>query len=232
MIDSKGNKIKLTLIQSAQQLEKTNFLAPVAPKSDNPNFFPFYYMRKAVFCRTSDTKIDITVNGIQQKPKLIPLLVNKKIVYLSRYAEIPVIGMWHSDSLAVLKPIKMDSSKSHVYELVENNGHFEIKSISETINGHTMKLHFSPSIPDLACLKSDIIIDGKFAISCDSITGIVGGEYKISKRNNQIIFTCHTTKGFQPNPGKVWVKTLNWQSSLEYIEQDNTMTIRSKWTKK
>ena len=75
-------------------------------------------------------------------------------------------------------------------------------------------------------------IDGRFTISCDSITGILAGEYKIEKTNNQIVFTCHPTKGFQPNPGKVWVKTMTWQSSLDYIEQDNTMKMSSKWIKK
>ena len=232
MIDSKGNKINLSVVQSSQTLDWTNFLAPVAPKSNNPSFFPFYYMRKTVFCRSSDTKIDLLINNIKQKPKKIPLLVNKKIVYLSRYADIPIIGMWHSDSSTVLKPIKKDSSKFNDYELVDNNGHLEIKSITESINGHKMKLHFSPSIPDLRYLKSDIVVDGRFAISCDSITGIVGGEYRIIKTKNQIEFTCHPTKGFQPSPGKVWIKTLTWQSLLDYVEQDNTMIMNSKWTKK
>ena len=232
MVDSRGNKIKLSVIQSSNAIDCTNFLAPVAPKSDNPSFFPFYYMRKTVFCRSSDTKIDLTINDIKQKPKKIPLLVNKKIVYLSRYADMPIIGMWHSDSSTVLKPIKKDSSKFNYYELVDNNGHSEIKSIIESIDGHTMKLHFSPSIPDLRCLKSDIVVTGRFTISCDSIAGIVGGEYKITNNKNQIEFNCHPTKGFQPNPGKVWVKTLTWQSLLDYNKQENTMTMSSKWTKK
>ena len=89
-----------------------------------------------------------------------------------------------------------------------------------------------PSIPDLRCLKPGIAIDGRFTISCDSIGGIVGGEYKISKIKNKIAFSCHPTKGFQPNPGKVWVKSLTWESVLDYNEQDNTMMMNSKWMKK
>jgi len=233
MIDYKGNKIKLLVIQSSKALDWSNFLAPVAPKSINPSFFPFYYMRNTIFCRSSDTKIDLLINNKKQKPKKIPLLVNKKIVYLSRYADMPIIGMWHSDTSAILNPINKNSSTVNDYELIDNNGHLEIKSIASYMdNGHNMKLHFTPSIPDLRCLKSGIVIGGRYTISCDSITGIIGGEYKLIKTNNQIAFSCQPTKGFQPNPGKVWVKTLTWQSFLDYIEQDNTMTMSSKWTKK
>ena len=110
MTDNKGNKIKLSIVQSSKALDWTNFLAPVAPKSENPDFFPFYYMRNTVFCRSSDTKIELMINNISQKLKKIPLLVNGKIVYLSRYAEMPIIGMWHSDESAILKPINTESS--------------------------------------------------------------------------------------------------------------------------
>jgi len=233
MTDKKGDSIKLSVIQSAKSLDWTNFLAPVAPQSSNPSFFPFYYMRNTVFCKSSDTKIDLLINNNKQKPKKIPLLVNKRIVYLSRYAELPIIGMWHANKTDSLSPINVDNVDPSIYGLINNAGHLEMKSITCFLdNGHNMRLHFSPSIPDLRCLKSNIVIDGKFTISCDSINGIIGGVYKISKTNNQITFTCHPTKGFQPNPGKTWVKSLTWRAQCSYNEHDNTMDINSKWIKK
>lgn len=233
MTDKKGDLIQLSVIQSAQILNWTNFLAPVAPKSSNPNFFPFYYMRNTVFCKSSDTKIDLLINKNKQTPKRVPLLINKRIVYLSRYVELPIISMWHANQIDSLRPINADTAKPSKFGLINNSGHIEIKSIAcFKDNGHNMILHFSPSIPDLRCLKSDIAIDGKFTISCDSINGIIGGEYKILKSNNKITVTCHPTKGFQPNPGRTWVKTLTWQAECRYNEHDNTMGINSKWIKK
>jgi len=233
MTDKKGDVIQLSVVQSAQKLDWTSFLAPVAPQSSNPSFFPFYYMRNTVFCKSTETKIDLLINNKKQTPKRVPLLINKRIVYLTRYAELPIIGMWHTNKIDSIRPINSDTAKLIKYGLINNGRHSEIKSIACFMdNKHNMTLHFSPLIPDMCCLKSDIAIDGKFTISCDSINGIIGGEYKILKSNNKITFTCHPTKGFQPNPGKTWVKTLTWQAECTYKDHDNIMVINSKWGKK
>jgi len=94
------------------------------------------------------------------------------------------------------------------YELVNNGGHREIRRMSTTNNKHRINIDFSPSVPDIACLRDGVKMDGDFVITTDGAAGSVRGVYRVSRRENEVEMSIHPDKGWIPNEKRLILKVL------------------------
>jgi hypothetical protein len=197
--------------------------------------FPFFYMKRTAFVERAGTQIDIEIGGTQRKPAAIPIAINGAFVYLARYCTEPIIGTWneaHAGALEPSFPEQVDDPEpgQGIYRLVDNDGHYEISRVIGASCGHEISLCFSPPIPDLACLKDGVTIEGKFTAGADDTDGIVAGKYSLHHAGAGTQLVMQPAKGWQPMPGRSWVKSYRWLANIESDSQGK-MTIKSAWTR-
>ena len=99
-----------------------------------------------------------------------------------------------------------------------NNSHPEIRCVKRIDSNSEMRIAFSPAIPDIVSLKIDTEIEGHFSISVDEVKGIMGGVYSVKKNKDGVIFKMNPQKGWQPMPGKLWMKTYFWNCDIKIVE--------------
>jgi hypothetical protein len=91
------------------------------------------------------------------------------------------IAEWlpETDTLIYAKQPKNTPAVS--YNIKDNSGYQEL--LTETFDYHGRKMHvtYCPPIPDLAALKNNQNLEGRFIIDTDSVKGIVAGIYSIQK---------------------------------------------------
>lgn len=83
-------------------------------------------------------------------------------------------------------------------------------------------------VKDLICLKDKSETEGNFCAGADSADGIVAGTYRIRREGNLIEMEIHPLEAWQPIPGKIWVKTRGWKSSIT-VSPDQSVSMRSSW---
>lgn len=115
------------------------------------------------------------------------------------------------------------------FSLVKNSDYYEIRSISgKDEEDHTVSFEFSPAIPNLLTLRSKLKIGGRFSCLIDEKKGIFAGDYYLTRTEDTIEFSIQPTKGWQPFPGKLWLKTYKWTSKIQINDIDD-IKIDSYW---
>ena len=234
MKDRGGKSIEFQMKESSIKKEAKGFLAPVGGGTAITfDYFPFFHMKGMKFVRRSGSKITINVDGKARTPQEIPIPVNWEFVYLGRYSTDPIIGCWNRTYYGELFPMRPNEQSTYqdeqtLYELVNNAGHYEIRRMIGFSDGHTVSFEFSPPIPDLLNLKDEINLSGYFSAGADEVLGIVAGEYSIERHGDTIEMKIRPLKGWQPMPGKIWVKTWIWQSRIT-VGINNTVWMKSEW---
>lgn len=230
--DKYGNKISVSL--SGYYPEHSNFLVPVGLINRHHSdyvFFPIFYPKKMNFLNTREGNARISINGTDLTIKKIPGLVNWKRVYFARWSFEPVFILWNKNFDGEIIGHETNSNDKNTpvnYELGKNSKHVEIKKINYTENNHSIALNFSPALPELLCLKDNIRLEGKFTIDIDETTGVIGGEYFIHQKGEIVEMKLQPTKGWQPIPGKSWVKKHYLHITMEAIKDGNVL-LNSKW---
>lgn len=231
--DILGRKFVVAIKEASNAKTPTSFLAPVGGIIKTFTYFPLFYMKKFNFVKQSGTTISIKLNNNELKAKKIPLLLNGSFVYLSRYSTEPVLCCVNNAYNGELKPMipangNIFVDKNITYELLNNNSHYEIKKISCSNSKNNLSISFSPAIPDVVNVKNDVTISGRFSMEIDSITGIVAGEYKISRTTNTINFTMNPLKAYSPMSGTLWVLAYTWNADIT-INDNGFVQINSAW---
>jgi len=233
LTDRNNRKIELSIRENKKKMKSHGLLAPIGSGSKLPDKFPFIYLKGFTMIKQKGTGITVKIDEKNRTIDKIPALVNFEKVYNAKYSFENVMIEWNKNINTILKPLDyrnkeaLMSYQENKYELIDNNGHPEIKSISKNIEENTVKIHFSPAIPDLLNLKNNSKIKGNFAIQIDSITGITGGNYKIYNSNDTIHFDLFLQKGWQPMPGKLWLKSYNWKCDI--IKTKPNIKIETNW---
>ncbi|GAH40345.1 unnamed protein product, partial [marine sediment metagenome] len=80
----------------------------------------------------------------------------------------------------------------------------------------------------LLSLRSNSKIKGRFSCIIDEKKGIFAGEYYLTRTGDTIEFIITPTKGWQPFPGKLWLKTYKWISEIQ-IQDIGDIKINSYW---
>jgi len=71
-------------------------------------------------------------------------------------------------------------------------------------------------------------IKGRFSCIIDEVRGVFAGEYYLIRTGDIIEFSIQPTKGWQPFPGRLWLKTYKWTSKIQFHDIDD-IKINSYW---
>lgn len=225
-IDIDNNKIVVEAIENNSGKKHFDILAPAGDMIDNFSSFPLFFMQKTAFLEKAYSNIEIEISGVKRKPVAIPIPINGKFVFLSRYCLDPVAVSLNENFQGVIKPLDNSSIKN--LNLKINSVYKEIEELKTEEYKHKAKIKFSPPLPELLSLKNNVVIKGHFSTTVDQTSGIVAGKYFIKKNNNQIELCMKPKKGWQPMPGKKWFKKYKWVSII--TNENNNLSINSKWS--
>lgn len=233
--DKLEKDIEFRIKENTPERDLTAILAPVGAESKKPKYFPIIYLDKFGMVIKKGTEIFVKTHGTLRKPVEIPVRMNGMHIYLARYSLEPIISNWNNSYSGNLNPILINTSELNVknenliYEIFNNEGYYEIEKISGKDEvGHIISFEFSPAIPNLIALKSNVNIKGKFSCCIDERKGIFAGEFYINRVGDIISFSIQPTKGWQPSPGKLWLKTYKWTAEIDIFEKNN-IRIQSNW---
>jgi len=235
--DKLENKVEFKIKENTPGRELNAILAPISAVSKNPQYFPIVYLNKFSMVIKKDTDIFVKIDEDLKKPAELPVKIDNQNFYLARYSLDPIICNWNKSYTGNLNPILLnttnnDSIKKNLsYDILNNNGYFEIKKVMGVDElSHSISFEFSPAIPNLLSLKSEKKIKGKFSLIIGKKKGIFAGVYHINRKKEQIVISIQPTKGWQPFPGKLWLKTYKWAANIEILE-DFEFKIHSNWTR-
>lgn len=217
--DKDGKKILVKATETNPDKKYFNILAPAGDMIDNFTSFPLFFMQETAFLEKNYSTIEIEIGGENRQPVFIPIAINNKFVYLSRYCLDPVAVSLNENYKGVVKPTEND--------LLINTNRYEIKGLSSSKYDHNASIKFSPAIPEILSLKNGVKIEGRFSTSVDNTTGILAGDYLIEKNNGEVTLSLAPKKGWQPMPGKKWFKKYKWISTVN--NNESTVTVDSKW---
>jgi hypothetical protein len=233
--DKLEKDIEFQIKENTPERDLTAILAPVGAGSKKPKYFPNIYLDKFGMVIKKGTEIFVKTHGILRKPVEIPVRMNGMHIYLAHFSLEPIISNWNNSYSGNLNPIFIKTSELNVknenliYEILDNKGFYEIEKISgEDGVGHTISFEFSPAIPNLIALNSNVNIKGKFSCCIDDRKGIFAGEFYITRVGDIISFSIQPTKGWQPFPGKLWLNTYEWNAEIDIFEKNN-IKIQSNW---
>lgn len=233
--------------KNKKQKKPFSILAPVGGTFDKPPVFPLYLLFDMYFPVKNKTLISLNIDGITHKADTFPIPLNWSMCYFSRYSKDTFIVNWNKKFKGELLPLITNNSNqviadNTVYDLVENDGHFEIKSMSTNNKRHQIKIDFTPAIPDIVCIKDEIKICGDFTMISDNSVGIISGTYYIQRNSKEIIIEISPSNGWIPNENKwelkflyfvdplfkKWPSTYIWNGSIILAEDQNPI-MDAKW---
>jgi len=233
--DKLEKDIELKIKEKTLGRELTAMLTPIGAANKKPHYFPIVFLNEFGMVIKKDTEIFIKIHGFLRKPVEIPVRMNGMYVYLAYYSLEPIISNWNNIyrgrlNSILIDPANIDVKKENLsYKILNNGGYYEIKKLSGKDEvGHTISFEFSPAIPNLLALKSNIKIKGKFSCYINDYKGIFAGEYYIKRVGDIISLNIQPIKGWQPFPGKLWLKTYKWTADIDIIDNDN-IRIQSYW---
>lgn len=246
--DKMGRRIAVKVNESNLSKKLPFFLlAPVGVVSKQPISLPIYSLYEMSFTKQKWTDIDITINDVKHKPDAFPLPIEYSKNYFTRYSADTFNLDWNKNvngTLSALIPDKDHRAEDHgtIYELHNNEGHYEIVSLSAKNEKHKLSIRFFPAIPDLACLKDDIEVNGHFTITTDQSTGNIRGGFSLKRNLNTIKIQIQPKEGWQPNEKrwilkvlfkvvkvfKEWPKSYVWYATISF-DIPNQPVIQSNW---
>ncbi|MGL5353431.1 MAG: hypothetical protein ACRDA5_08890 [Clostridium sp.] len=247
-IDKLGRKINIKIVES--KLEKTkpfDLLAPVGISSENPISLPVFFMYGFYFVRRKGTEVLIQIDNKIHKPDKFIIPIDGKSMYFMRYATTPLIGEFNLAESCKLKPLKIEGDKFFseegvIYTFDKINDKYVFKTMSLDVNNSELNIEFIPPIKEITSLDDGENNIGEFIISGRKSVGTIGGEYSISRVNEDVNITIIPTKGWEPNenrtmikliyflakPFKQWPKTYKWTANIK-LDKDKWPSISSKW---
>lgn len=246
--DKIGRQIKVKVNESRRMKKNPFFLlAPVGAVSREPTCLPVYSLYEMSFTKQKFTEIEIEIDKVKHKPDTFLLPIDCSKNYFTRYSADTFNVDWNKNfhgSLAPLIPGKDNRIEDNgtTYELVNNNGHYEIKCMRTKNKKHQININFSPPIPDIACLRNGADIDGNFTIKTDKSAGTIRGEYFLKRPGDEIKMQIQPKGGWQPNERRwilkflfffvkvfrEWPKSYVWNAGIKF-DMTNKPIMQSSW---
>lgn len=221
-----GEHIKIKLKENQTTLKRYAFLATIGADLNEVKRFPFIFLSNAGFIPIENTEIDFKIDDKSMQITKVPIKVEGEKCFKVVYSLNPLAFFWNEERNANFKiEHKTDDI---VYELFDNSGFQEIKSITYNANNHKSTYRFSPSFPLISAMKNNTEVNGKFSLGVDNIEGIIGGEYTVKKENENILIKFEPKKCWQPMRGKDWVSAYTYNAIVRVISNDS-LNIKSEW---
>jgi len=247
--DKKGRKVTLRVNENSRQKKKPFFLlAPVGVISQKPASLPVYSLYEMSFTKQKTTSIEIEIDKVKHSPDKFPMPIECSKNYFTRYSADTFNVDWNTNFNGKLTPLTPDNNNiaevgGIIYELKEQNGHYEIKRMRANNSKHSICIEYNPAIPDIACLKQGTDINGYFSITTDNTEGTIQGYYHIKKRENEIDIKIRPDKGWNPNENRwiikilfffvkvfrEWPKSYVWNAKIRFDNNSGLPTIQSGW---
>jgi hypothetical protein len=199
------------------------------------------------FTKQKYTDISIKINNIIHRPDTFILPFEWCKSYFTRYSADVFNVDWNKNHMGILSKITFDnkeiiSDNGVTYELINNEGHPEIKVISAANNEHKIKIEFMPAIPDIICLSDGTNIDGEFSITTDNSSGNIQGIYHLKKAGIETDIEINPSKGWYPNQKrfimnilffvvsifKKWPKSYIWTAKI-WNQPSDQVIMNSYW---
>ena len=233
--DKLEKEIEFKIKEKIPGRELTSILAPISTVSKKPEYFPIVFLNKFGMVIKNKTEIFIKIHGFLRNTTEMPVRMNRTSFYSAHYSLEPVICNWNNNFSGNINPIILNpptlniSNENITYDLINNSDYFEIKQIYGKVEeDHIVSFEFSPAIPNLLSLGSNSKINGRFSTIIDKKKGIFAGEYYLTRTGEAIEFSFTPTKGWQPFPGKLWLKTYKWISEI-HVQDIRAIKISSYW---
>lgn len=226
-IDKENREIYIKADEKNPEKKHFSILAPAGDMIDNFTSFPLFFMKETAFLEKDRAQITIRIGEEKREPVCIPISINGKFVYLSRYCLEPVVASINENFTGKIDSVADDISFN--YSLTDDLSREGLITLNCNKLNHRVSLNFSPPIPDLLSLKNNEKITGRFSTSVDNTKGILAGKYCLKNSNGEISISLRPLKGWQPMPGKKWFKNYKWISSVS-LKKDGVYAD-SKWIK-
>ena len=187
------------------------------------------------------------IDDVRHKPDTFPLPLDGAKNYFSRYSADTFNVDWNKNFQGQLPPLFPGEDNralqgDAVYELINNGEHNEIWRVSTTNKKHQIKIDFSPPVPDIACLRDGLEMDGGFVISTDGAAGSIRGEYHVRSREHDVEMSIHPDKGWIPNEKRLilrllfrtvkvfkdWPKSYSWNAIINFGSTKQPL-MKSTW---
>jgi hypothetical protein len=235
--DKMENKIEIKIKENTPDRKLTAIITPLSAVNKKPQSFPIVYLDKFNMVIRKDTEIFVKINENLRKPAEFPIKIDNRNFYNARYSLDPINCNWNRFHSGNLNPILLDTVNNDIikenilYKSFNNDGYLEIKKIIGVDElKHSVSFEFSPAIPNLISLKSGMKTKGKFSVIIGKKKGIFAGVYHIARKKEHITISIHPTKGWQPFPGKLWLKTYKWTANIEILD-DFEFKLHSNWAR-
>lgn len=246
--DKEGRPVEVLIREgSARPAKPFALLAPVGSAVAAPPALPLFFLYGFYFVRRAGTEVRINVDGVNHAPDSLPLPLDGSWMYFLRYSADPLIATWnpaHDGPLAPLRPGGAGEVRDgHTfYDIVENNGHYEIRRMRTRNQRHEIRVDFSPPVPDIVCLGEGAEVRGRFVVAADESSGTVGGGYEIHRGGRQTTIRIRPSEGWLPNERKRavrfiyrvapvfrnWPKTYVWTANVQ-SDGAGRPTMHSRW---
>jgi len=246
--DTYGRAIRVKAVEDRKPRKKPFFLlAPIGTLAKQPKSFPVYSLYGMSFAKRRHTDIEILIGEARHRPDTFPLPLDGAKNYFSRYSADTFNVDWNRNFQGQLLPLFPGEDNRAVYgdatyELVNNGGHHEIRSLSATSRKHRINIGFSPPVPDIACLREGLERDGDFVITTDGAAGSVRGVYHVRSRGNEVEMSIHPDKGWIPNEKRLilrllfktvrvfkdWPKSYAWNAIIDFGSTKHPL-MKSSW---
>ena len=235
-LDKQNRRIRFSVKENNTDAGKYRIIAPVGDTSKNPESFPVVFLNGFELVQKKGTVISVSIDGAEMKPQTLVPLFNYKKVYMARYSDQVVVEQLNPNYSGDLWPVDVPEGAGEVaygdnaYVITDNNGHSEIEQVTAAYGDSEVSISFSPALPEVSSLKSGTSIEGRFSIGIDKADGMVGGIYSITSTGGTVNFQMNPQIGWQPMPGKLWMKTYFWNCDIQ--TEDSSLKVNSGWSRK
>lgn len=171
-----------------------NLLAPIGLSSENPNYFPLFWLYNFNFIRTKYLHCEISIDGkeIEPDPFPVPFPIQGQLRNFIRYTFDSRLYSIFDVSKTRLKEVRLNENNQYA----SNDVVYQFNSEGELsyIKVDTTYVTFEPS---LSLLKEQ---NGAINIITEDAMGYIKGEYSFEQEDpSNVRFKCNFTQGWKAN---------------------------------
>jgi|GEM_PF-1280847 len=226
LTDKFGRLIWIDFSENKPGGEFISLIAPIGSGTKEPQYFPFIFIDKFGFLRKNCGTSSLKIGKSEMKLDKIPFTP----YYLTRYSLETTLAEWLPNTEKVMQLSDTMPAMGNTYQVVNNGGYIELATQTFNYYGRNFHVNYMPPIPDLLALKDNQNIEGKFCARTDSVSGIMAGTYSITKKDGKISMKIEPEKGWQPYPGKLWLKTYRWEATI-LPENSKEVKVKTEWNR-
>lgn len=208
--DAQGRKVELKVIENSKGIKRFPFLAPVGNDIKNPKRLFLANMLEFDFVRKNGTVFLAKIGDRTIHPESFPILRNFKKVLLIRYSALPVIGTLNPP---MNKPLIFETKIPGKMEVdgmsINVNKDKKIMQVSAERKNQKIELDFPNGFPNLLEVSEGAKEKGRWFYKISGML-ITGGEYILSRSNNNIEIELNVTKNWKPSNLPISFRLFTW----------------------